>query len=218
MKTDSQIQNDVIQALKQEPGVGHEHIGVTTADGVVTLFGSISSYLEKSNAEKATQQVEGVLAIVEKIEVSLPGSYMRADHDIAKAIIEKLKSNTEIHPSVLVKVCIEEGWVTLYGTADWEYQRTAAENCVRCLSGVVGVSNAISVKDKIVQPSAIKKKIELALKAEAERDARQITVEVDGDKVILAGKVRSTTEKQDAQLAVASLSGVKTVQNDIVVS
>ena len=214
MKTDSQIQKDVIQELTWDPSVTHEHIGVSVLDGIVTLSGTIPSYIEKSAAERVVQHVAGVKAIVEKIEVKLPGSQRRDDQDIAKALISQLKWNVQV-PDDAIKVSVEDAWVELSGNVEWDYQRTAAENCARSLIGVKGVSNYINLKGKKVKPEVIKQKIEEALKREAEREARRISVEVHGSKVILSGEVHSIAEMNDVKMAAWSAPGVTSVENNI---
>lgn len=217
MKTDSQIQADVMQELKWDPSVTHEHIGVAVADGIVTLSGVIPSYIEKSAAERAAQRVSGVKAVVEKIEVKLPGSFKRDDQDIAKAIVNQFKWHVQV-PDDLVKVSVENGWVELLGEVDWDYQRTAAENCARGLTGVKGIANNITIRAKRVQPEIVKQKIEEALKREAEREARRIAVEVRGSRVVLSGEVHSFTEMNDAKWAAWSAPGVTSIENNLHIS
>ncbi|OFZ28328.1 MAG: hypothetical protein A2622_04290 [Bdellovibrionales bacterium RIFCSPHIGHO2_01_FULL_40_29] len=214
MKTDSQIQTDIMKELKWDPSVTHEHIGVAVSDGIVTLSGTIPSYIEKSAAEKAAQRVSGVKVVVEKIEVKLPGSYKRDDQDIAKAIVNQFKWNVQV-PDDLVKASVEDGWVELSGEVEWDYQRTATESCIRGLTGVNGVSNNITIKAKKVQPDVVKQKIEEALKREAEREARRIAVDVRGSKVILSGTVHSFTEMNDAKWAAWSAPGVTSIENNL---
>ncbi len=214
MKTDSQIQADVIHALKWDPSVTHEHIGVAVSDAIATLTGTVPSYIEKWSAEKATQRVAGVKAVVEKVEVKLAGSLLRDDHDIAKAIIEQFKWNVQV-PDQLVQASVEDGWVELTGEVEWGYQKTAAENCVQGLASVKGISNNISIKAKKVQPEVIKQKIEEALKREIEREARGISVEVSGGKVTLSGNVHSFSEKNNARWAALCAAGVTSVKNNI---
>ena len=207
MKTDAQIQTDALQELKWDPSITHEHIGVAVSDGIVTLSGTVPSYIEKSSAEKAVQRVGGVKAVVEKIEVKVPGSYHRDDQDIAKAIIDQFRWHTQV-PDDLVKTRVENGWVELTGDVEWDYQRSAAENAIRGLTGVKGITNKITIKAKVVQSIEIKEKIEEALKRAAERETNRIAVEVRGTRVILSGKVRSFAELRDVRGAAWSAPGV----------
>jgi osmotically-inducible protein OsmY len=217
MKSDSQIQKDVEQVLEWDPSITHEHIGVSVSNGIVTLSGSTPSYFEKTEAEKVTQRVGGVKAVVENIEVQLPGSLEKKDQDIASTIVSQLKWNYRV-PADSVKVTVENGWVTLRGEVEWAYQRTAAENSVRNLLGVKGIENNIAIKQKSIKPETIKQRIENSLKAEAKRDAGGISVEVQGSKVILSGKVHSFAEKDDAKWAAWSAPGVMTVENNLEIS
>ena len=214
MKSDAQIQTDVMQELEWDPSVTHEHIGVAVSDGIVTLSGIVPSYIEKSSAEKAAQRVGGVKAVVEKIEVQVPGSYHRNDQDIAKAVIDQFRWHTQV-PDDLVKASVENGWVELTGEVEWDYQRSAAENAVRGLTGVKTISNKITIRPKVVvQPSDIKVKIEGALTRAAEREANRIAVEVRGTRVILSGKVRSFAELRDVRGAAWSAPGVTSVDDN----
>jgi osmotically-inducible protein OsmY len=214
MKTDSQIQADVIQELKWDPSVTHEKIGVTVSDSIVTLSGMVPSYVEKYAAEKAAQRVAGVKAVVEKTEVELPFSFKRTDQDIASSILHMFKWNIQV-PDELVKVNVEKGWVELSGEVEWAFQKKAAEKAVRGITGVRGVTNAIALKVKDVKPAAIKEKIAAALKRNAENDANKIQIDVLGSKVTLSGNVSSFSEKEDAKWAAWSAPGVSTVQNNL---
>jgi osmotically-inducible protein OsmY len=213
MKTDAQIQADVMQELTWDPSVTHEHIGVAVSDGIVTLSGAVPSYIEKTAAEEAAQRVGGVKAVVEKIEVKVPGSYHRDDQDIAKAIIDQFRWHAQV-PDESVKASVEKGWVELTGEVEWEYQRRAAEKAIRGLTGVTGINNRIEIKSKVVQSSDIKDKIEQALKRAAEREAARVAVEVRGTRVILSGKVRSFAELRDVRGAAWNAPGVTSVDDN----
>jgi osmotically-inducible protein OsmY len=192
MKTDSQIQKDVMEELKWEPSVSHEHIGVSVSDGIVTLSGSVPSFIEKYHADKAAQRVLGVKAIVEKIEVKLPSSLIRDDQEIAKAIVNQFQWSSLV-PDDKIKAKVSDGWVTLTGEVTWEYQRKAAEKLVRELTGVKFITNGIVIKPKLVAAD-LKEKIEQALKRAAERESKQIEIDVNGTHVTLSGQVRSFAE------------------------
>lgn len=214
MKSDSQIQADVLQELIWDPRVSHEHIGVSVTDGIVTLSGTIPSYIEKSAAERAAQRVSGVNAVVEKIEVKLLGSYERDDQDIAEAILNQFHWNVEI-PDKLIKVSVESGWVKLTGEVEWNYQRNAAEKSIRSLTGVKGVSNNIMLKTREVRADVVKQKIEDALEREVLREAKQINVAISGGTVTLSGKVHSFSEMNNVKLAAWSAPGVTKIDNKL---
>ncbi len=191
-------------------------IGVMVKDGVVTLTGWVDSYLKKMAAEEAVHRVRGVKAVANDIEVRLPGFAERTDADLAKAVLNALKWDAAI-PADKVDVTVSQGWVTLKGEVGYGFQKSDAERAVRRLSGVKGVINLITIKPR-PSPSDLKQQIERALIRNAETDARQITVEVEGSKVILRGTVRSYAEKQAAEDTAWSAPGVSEVDNHIVIS
>ncbi len=211
MKTDAQLQQDVIAELKWEPSVDATQIGVEVKNGVVTLAGHVASFAEKWNAERAAQRVAGVGGLAVEMDVALSGANQRYDKDIAQAASNALQWTTYL-PSKAVQVMVENGWITLSGTLDWDYQRQTAANAVRYLMGVKGVSNNIDLKPN-VSMTAVKADIESALLRRASSDAQMISVEVRGDDVILTGKVHSWLERDLAMNSAWSTPGVKNVQD-----
>ena len=216
IRTDEAIQIDVLEELKWDTRVRPNEIGVAAKDGIVTLTGWVDSYLKKMAAEEAAHHVPGAKAVVNEIEVRLPGSAERTDHDLAKAVLNALRWDAAI-PTGKVDVTVSQGWVTLKGEVDYAFQKRDAERAVQHLAGVKGVSNLIVVKPQVF-PSDLKQQIERALIRNAETDARNITVEVEGSKIILRGTVRSYAEKQAAEDTAWAAPGVTEVENRIVVS
>lgn len=216
MKTDSELKRDVENELKWEPSVNEAHIGVSVKDGVVTLSGHVPSYGEKYGAEKAAKRVYGVKAVADELDVKLPGSSKRTDEDIAAACVNALKANYSV-PDEKIKVVVNNGWVTLEGQVEWQYQREAAHNAVRYLTGVTGVSNSITIKPSI-SPKDVKDKIVAAFHRWADIDARRIDIEARDGKVILRGNVRSWVEREEAQQAAWAAPGVTAVENDLMVT
>ncbi|MGZ6290388.1 MAG: BON domain-containing protein, partial [Bdellovibrionota bacterium] len=191
----------------------HTNIGVAVDDGIVTLSGTVPTFFEKSAAEAAALKVEGVKAVVEDIGVKLAWDNKRGDKEIAQAVLDAFKWNVQI-PDKRLKVEVENGHVSISGEVEWDFERNAAENAVRSLSGVTWVTNNISIKSTI-SPLNVKEKIEQALKRAAENDAKRINVEVKGNKVILSGRVHSYAEIADARNAAWAAPGVNQVENNL---
>ncbi len=215
MKTDAQLQTDVIAELNWDPSVHAPQVGVEVTDGIVTLLGHVSSYADKWNAERAAQRVAGVRALAMEIQVHLPGSSKRTDSDIAHAIGNILEWSSYL-PKNQVKVLVEHGWVTLSGQVEWEYQRKAATAMVAHLMGVTGVSNQMGVVPRITS-DAIQADIQAALKRRAQADGEHIFVQVQGTHVTLSGTVQSWSERKLANHSAWNTPGVRTVSDNLTV-
>jgi osmotically-inducible protein OsmY len=216
MKTDSEIERDVKAELGWNPDLKSTDIAISVKDGVVTLAGFVPRYIDKYEAEKAAKRVAGVLAVANDIEIRLPAVDERPDPEIAREVVTALKNQLPFSHE-RIKAVVRNGWVTLEGDVEWQYQRLTAERAVRPLKGVKGIINDIKTKPR-VEPSDIKQKIQEAFRRSADVDANQITVETSGGEVILKGKVRSWIERDEAERVAWRAPGVTKVDDRIVVS
>jgi osmotically-inducible protein OsmY len=215
MKSDRDIERDVRDELQWDPDLDATDIAVSVRDGVVTLTGFVKSYTDKYEAEAAAKRVAGVSAVANDLEVRMPSVDERPDPEIARDAVSAIKSQLPIS-SERIKVVVKNGWVTLEGQVEWQYQKNTAENAVRRIKGVKGISNLIVLKPR-AEPTEIKDKIMEAFKRNAELDANRIHVEANGSEVILKGTVRSWVEREEAERVAWSAPGVTRVEDRIVV-
>jgi osmotically-inducible protein OsmY len=216
MKSDHEIELDVKDELQWDPNLDAADVAVSVKKGVVTLAGFVKNYADKYEAESAAKRVAGVLGIANDIEVRIPSVDERPDPEIARDAVAAIKNQLPIS-SEHIKVIVKDGWVTLEGRVEWQYQRNTAETAVRRIKGVRSVSNLIQLKPR-AQPSEIKRKIQDAFKRSAEVDANRITVEANGGEVVLKGTVRSWVEREEAERVAWAAPGVTKVEDRIVVS
>jgi osmotically-inducible protein OsmY len=209
MRSDSEIERDVKEELEWDPDLDAKDIAVSVKNGVVMLTGFTRSYTDRLEAEIAAKRVAGVRAVANDIE-------QRPDPDIARDAVEALKSELPISHN-RIKLTVKDGWITLEGAVEWQYQKTSAENAVRKVKGVKGVTNLITVAPK-VEPADLKRKIMEAFKRNAEVDANRIEVETKGSEVVLKGTVRSWIEREEAERVAWSAPGITHVEDRIVVS
>ena len=214
MRTDTELQRGVMEALAWEPSIDAAGIGVSVESGIVMLSGTVKSLPQKWTAVRVAQHVGGVNAVTDEITVKLPGDSERSDTDIARAAVNALDWNVSV-PRNRVKVVVERGHVTLEGEVRFHYEKIAAERAVRHLIGVTGVNNIISVKPPRVSVGDVKHRIEEALERAAEIDAGKISVEAANGKVTLKGTVKSWTERDEAEWAAWAAPGVSGVENHI---
>ncbi|MCQ6961569.1 BON domain-containing protein [Mucilaginibacter aquariorum] len=215
MKTDVQIQKDVMDELKWQPFLTSSEIGVAVKNGIVTLSGIVDSFSKKLDAERAAKKVAGVKAIAEDIQIGVSPVYRKTDAEIAEAVVNALKWHSAV-PDDKILVKVEDGVVTLQGELEWEYQRTSARNAVQNLTGVRSVANLITIKPKL-NPFELEQKISAAFQRNATIDAGKVNVSTLGNKVILTGKVRSFAESEDAENVAWAAPGVYHVENKLTV-
>ncbi len=215
MKTDANIRRDVESELRWDPSIDDTRIGVAVSNGVVTLTGDVSNYTDRYAADGIAKRVRGVRAIANDIQVNIPESCVRTDTDIAEAAANALQWNVLLRDT-RIKPLIKDGWVTLDGQVNWGYQRNTAENAVRNLMGVKGITNDIRVASNI-KAANVKATIKDAFKRHASLDAKGIEVDVDDSTIILKGRVHTWQERDDASQAAWSAPGVVAVENRLAV-
>jgi osmotically-inducible protein OsmY len=211
MKSDADLKRDVESELRWSPYIDSTDIAVTVKNGTVELAGFTKSYSDKYSAEGAAKRVAGVVGIANDIEVRLPDIDQRPDPDIARDAVSAIHYQLPT-ASNNIKTMVTDGWVTLEGTVEWYYQKERAENAVRWLKGVKGVSNMIHLTPQAA-PVEVKRKIEEAFKRHAAIDASHITVEATGGDVTLEGYVRSWNERSQAEQAAWAAPGVSKVND-----
>lgn len=215
MKSDHQLEQDIVHELAYEPSVNESHIGISAMNGIVTLGGHVPTFGEKCGAETATKRVAGVRAIANELEVKL-GSTKQSDSDLATACVAALRARISV-PDEKLQVIVRDGWVTLEGDVDWQYQKVASEQAIYYLYGIRRITNAIHVKPTL-SPGDVKEKIEAAFLRSAENDSAHIQVETREGKVTLRGNVHSWFERNEALDAAWAAPGVTAVENDLIVS
>jgi osmotically-inducible protein OsmY len=213
-RSDECVSEDVVLELNWDPKIGSSDLAVSVKAGVVTLSGFVSSYWEKVEAEKAAKRVHGVRAVANDIEISL--FWQRTDPEIARSVVSAFENNVGI-PSDRITVTVKDGWVTLKGSVDWQYQKILAESAVKKLRRVTSIMNEIEVKPTVSAYEA-KARIEEALRRSGEFGASRINVEVEGSTVKLYGVVQSWAERENAERVAWSASGITLVKNHITIN
>ncbi len=216
MKSDGELERDVKEELRWNPDLDATDIALSAHNGAVTLTGFVRSYRDKYEAESAAKRVTGVIAVANDIEVRIPSIHQRPDPDIARDAAAAIKNYLPIFYEQ-IKAVVKDGWVTLEGEVEWQYEQQAAETAVRPLQWVKGVINLIKIKPR-VKPYDIKRKIREAFRRNAAVDANQIIIETNGSEVVLKGKVRSWAEREEAERVAWRAPGVTKVEDHIALS
>ncbi len=213
MRTDEDIRDDILAEIDWEPQIESTEVGVTVKNGAVTLAGTVGSFSEKLAAERAAKRVKGVYAIAEEMKVKYPSDRTVSDEEIAKRIANIIEWNTSI-PRDTVKAEVRDGYVTLTGDVDWNYQREVARNQISSVLGVTAVSNLINVKPRVAK-SDVSKEINRALHRNADLESSHVQVDVSGGKVTLSGNVKAWYERKLVEDAVWAAPGVTQVVDNL---
>jgi len=215
MRTDMELQKDVAEELKWEPRLKEDEIGVAVKDGVVTLTGFVPDYAQRRTAARAAERVAGVRAVAQELVVKVPEMFHFTDTDLAHRVVNALAWDVEV-PDKKIQAKVEDGWVTLEGTVDWQFQRNAAERAVRYLGGIKGVTNLVTIAP-MASPYDVAQRIKAALHRTAELEAKRVEVTARDGKVVLTGSVRSWPERADIERAAWSAAGVMSVDDRLAV-
>lgn len=215
MITDERLTQDVLAELAWDPSVIATDLAVTAKDGIVTLTGHVDSFAQKHAAEAASRRGKGVKAIAGEIAVDLPFAHRRTDEDIAAAVVNRLDWDAAILPDTITAQ-VQDGWVTLNGAVDWNFQKDAADLDVRSLLGVVGLSNRITIKQR-ANAHDIAQSIEDAIGRSWFFDPKRVGVDVEGDRVRLTGSVHTDHQRRLAGATAWSSPGVAIVENDLAI-
>ena len=215
MKTDSQLQCDVMDELAWDPSIDHAHIGVAAKGGVVTLSGFVSNYAQKMTAEHAAERVKGVQGIAEELKVRFSSDPKTSDEEIARRILDVFAWDVTI-PNDKITVKVEKGYVTLNGALDWYFQKEAARKAAGKIAGVMGVNNLIKISNATVAGD-VRERIMAAFKRSATADASALSVSAIGSTVKLSGNVHGRHERQIAERTAWAAPGVFFVEDNLVV-
>jgi osmotically-inducible protein OsmY len=214
-KSDTQLLADVGEELKFDPSIDSSKIQIGVHDGIVTLSGTVPSYWQKVQAEKVVRRVSGIRGIANDLTVDILGTFKRDDTDIARAAANALEWHSDLPKTI--QVTVNNGWVTLTGTVDWNFQKEEAERVVKSLSGVKAVINNIQIKEQ-PKPADVRERIKKELERIVDQEAERITVDTTNGRVVLKGTVHSWTEREAARKAAYSAPGVREVENLLVVA
>jgi osmotically-inducible protein OsmY len=217
VKSDRQIQQEVMRELRWDSRVDETEIGVEVDKGVVTLTGTVNSYAKKLAGREAAHRVTGVLDVADDVRVKSQGSRERTDTEIAHAVRTSLEWDAFV-PDQKIRSTVTEGFVTLEGEVATLREKEDAEAAVRNLAGVRDVRNRLFVAAVKADPVKLREAIEEALERRAEREAERIRVSVEEGTVTLEGKVRTWPEKQAILGAVSHAPGVREVRDKLAVN
>lgn len=211
LKTDQDVQREVLGELEWTPGLDIAAVGVAVHDGAVTLSGEVENLPQRKAALKAVLRVRGVTAVADELEVRLPEGEGRSDSDIADAVQRGFRDSVEV-PHEAVHATVRDGVITLYGTVRFEYERKAARRIAEHARGVLGVDSRIELERRPSAPDA-EERVRSAIRRNAIVDAAHVTVHLEGTEAVLTGTVRSFAERGQAEKAAWTSPHITGVRN-----
>ena len=216
MSGDIDLVADVSDELFWDPKVDSAAIAVSASDGTVTLRGTVGSLREKREARKAARRVFGVVSVDNQLQVRLMGDQRRADAELRGDVLQALMLDSLVPKTVDAKV--DDGFVTLTGTADWQYQRDEAEFVASNIVGALDVFDEIELEYPTSSAGDVKESIGKAFKRNAAIDADDLRLTTDNGTVTIDGNVRSWAEHDEAIEAAWAAPGVTSVHDRMTVA
>src|SRR4029079_9849992 len=213
-KSDTELAQRIMRELKWNSRINWARIEGVVEDGVSTLTGAVPTYLQKLEAQNAAHRVVGVLDVANDIEVKPVDRFARTDTEIASALRPAIEWDALV-ANELIQSSVSDGWVTLEGEVDYWRERGDAEEAIRRLAGVVGVTNKITVHKQPIDSEDLREEIELALEQRADREAERLRVEVNDGAVDLFGRVHSWQERTALVGSISHAPGVVQVRDHL---
>ena len=209
-RSDRELERDVGHELRWDSRIGETTINVRVRDGVATLTGIVTSYAKKVAAQEAAHRVTGILDVANDVEVKPAHRSARRDTEIAAAVRNALEWDALV-PNEQIKSTVSDGWVTLEGNVNYCREREDAERAILRLSGVIGVTNRITILKRAVDAEELREQIESALERRADREAERLRVDIHDGAVDLWGRVHSWPEKRAVLGSISHAPGVSRV-------
>ena len=216
MSLDNDLAADVSDELFWDPKLDNSSIAVSASDGTIVLRGTVGSLREKREAKKAAQRVYGVISVDNQLKVNLMDDDQRADAELRGDVLQAFMLDSLVPATVDAKV--EDGFVTLTGTADWQYQRDEAELLASNIVGALDVIDEIELNDPTPSAGDVQESIKKAFKRNAALDADDLYISSDNGTVTIDGNVSSWAEHDEAIDAAWAAPGVTSVHDNMTVA
>jgi osmotically-inducible protein OsmY len=214
--SNSDVERFVTDELFWDPKVDSGAIAVSADDGAVTLRGTVGSFRQKREAKQDAERVYGVTKVNNELQVRILDEHRREDADIRGAVLQALMLDSNVPSTIDAKV--DDGYITLTGTANWQFQRDEAEFIAANILGVMSVDNEIDLVAPGPSKGDVQDSIKQAMERNAKLDAASVAVDSSNGTVTLRGTVSSWADHDEAVTAAWAAPGVTRVKDLILVA
>ncbi|HXJ34033.1 MAG TPA: BON domain-containing protein [Candidatus Eisenbacteria bacterium] len=211
-KRDVTTKAAVLRELRYDTGVNETEIGVSVADGVVTLTGRVDNEAQRAAAQEAAHRADGVLDVANEIMVKIPFALGRTDADLALAVRESLEREPDV-PAEQIHSTVYDAVVTLTGMVDTRHAMEVAERAAHRVACVRRVANKLVVRRGTIDLAALRRSIEGALERRAQREAGHIELSAEDGVVTLEGRVNSFSDKSVVLDLVRHAPAVRSIED-----